>query len=171
MVKTNIPQIRAELLAKASVAEGIFSDVTFAALNSAMALMKRRIFNDGLDAEGKRFGGYVSKQYREKRIKAGRRVDKKDLQFEGSLFASIQTRKDTGNRSVILFTTPQEAAIGGYQEEQIGAIRVGILPKPKKLKGRVRKAPPVSIFTLSTKERADASRVGNELLKQTLIKL
>lgn len=55
----------------------------------AMAVYKRRIFNDGLTSSGVAIGRY-SQEWSEVRRARGRQVSYVDLQFTGELFESIQ---------------------------------------------------------------------------------
>lgn len=129
-------------------------------MQTGMALMKQRIFNNGLDADKKPLAPYISKGYIKKRQKAGRQVVKKDLQFYGSLIAGIETRKTTGFRSVIQFTTDKLADIGHWQEQQVANIRTS-----KHGRGE---ATPIDIFTLNEDEQRAAMKVGRELIKQII---
>lgn len=126
-VYSNIPDIIKRLeaikaaVAPAGEAGGGIQDALFAALNSGRGLMKRRIFNNGEDATGNPMGKYRSKSYEKKRVAAGRQVEKKDLQFSGSLAASIETVQGEGNSVVIAITNAENAKIARYQEQQLKA--------------------------------------------------
>lgn len=156
----NTKQVAAALLAQKQFFESSLSDITFAAMNAGMAMMKQRIFNNGLDANKKPLAPYISKSYIKKRQKAGRQIIKKDLQFTGSLFTGIEVRRTNGVKSVIQFTTNELADIGHYQEGQVANIRT-----TKKGRGT---AEPINIFTLNEDEQKAASKVGMELIKQLL---
>jgi hypothetical protein len=65
-IKSNIPDFikKLEKLKADVTASPDFSDAVFAALNTGMGLMKRRVFNKSEDAEGKPLGKYHGKKTR-----------------------------------------------------------------------------------------------------------
>lgn len=153
-------KVTQSLEARAKFIQSLLSDVTFAAMKTGMALMKQRIFNNGLDADKRPLAPYISRPYIRKRAKAGRQTIKKDLQFSGSLNGGIETRKTAGIRSNIQFTTDELALIGRAQESQVANIR-------SSRKGRGT-SQPVDIFTLNDDEQVASMRVMRELFKQVL---
>lgn len=66
------------------------------AATNAAGLIKPRIHNDGKDANGNSLGGY-SPGYAKTRLKRGRQIAKKDLQFTDQLFNSEQIFKVNGS--------------------------------------------------------------------------
>lgn len=129
--KTNIPELIQKLeQVKEAVGgnnNGVppipdFSDALLSALNAGMGNMKFRIFDKGLDAEGIPLGKYT-KAYEKVRLKHGRFIDKKDLQFTGSLHASINSVKNDNKQVMIAIVNEQTSKISFYQEEQVGRMR------------------------------------------------
>lgn len=213
--KTNIDEM-IEQLQKVKAAVGgtgstppDFSDAMFGALNTGMALMKRRIFNLSQDANSEPLGKYIGKKkkitrreftrfnsedpndvfvkrearkkkkrlqknadasgleefshYEKKRLAHGRQIEKKDLEFDGTLRRTIEVVKEV-NRVVIAFTNTEQAAIARYQEQQIGNIRAGANP----VKG---KATPVRIFSLSEEEYEQVREQGKRGIVETIKKI
>lgn len=206
---SNIPEIIQRLEnVKAAVAasasgEGGIQDALFAALNSGRGLMKRRIFNEGMDATGKPLGNYHGNktrltkakfsvklddedeekqrkkvkrnfnravknnaddkytEYEKIRLGHGRQIEKKDLQFDGSVSSSIEIVREEGNKAVISITNAENAKIARYQEQQIGNIRAGQHP----IKG---KAEPAEIFVLSKAEYDVVDEQGKRLITEII---
>lgn len=189
-LRSNIPDI-IERLERLKISVGAagsvppipdFSDAMFSAINSGMGLMKQRIFNKGLDADGNSLGKYVGNkskvtarkfggnkkfrknlggegeltEYEKFRVAHGRQVEYKDLQVTGSLFNSINTVKDESGRVVIAIVNPEMALIAGYQEEQIGKIRGSGVAR---------------IFSLSEDEFNHIKSEGNAGIKHVIQKL
>ena len=78
-----------------------------------------RVFNNGKDSEGGDIGRYKPGRYIAKRNAAGRRIDKVDLQFTGSLFESIKTGV-VEDGAVIGFNNLSEGKVADYNEERYG---------------------------------------------------
>ena len=92
-------------------------DAELLAAQKASALLLARVFSDGAkDVNNKQLSPY-SKPYAKKREKEGRQIQKKDLQFTGALFESIQVGTQN-EKPVVGYLTERSAQIGGYQEEQ-----------------------------------------------------
>lgn len=121
-------------------------------INAGRAAMDKRIFNSGLDANNISLGKYT-KQYSRKRIKANRFVDKKDLEFYGSLRRSIVTASN-GNIVGCFINNSKEQRIAEYQEIQVGQ---------KRGSGRVK------IFGLSTEEKKFVRDQTNKALNQLYV--
>ena len=94
------------------------------ACSSVLGVLLQRIFNKGEAADGgligptlssNRFGAY-SEKYGRLRESKGRRVDKVDLQFSGSLFESIQIGT-SGGKQVIGITSAEQTQIAEKQEK------------------------------------------------------
>lgn len=113
----NIEQTIKEL-EKAKINPADVQDMMTSALNSSMALMKRRIFNVNEDVEGKNFGKYVSKSYKKRRKAKGRQVAKKDLEMTGQLRKSIQLEKAPEGARVVSLSPKID-----WQEVQVGRLR------------------------------------------------
>lgn len=144
-----------------AVVTGDFSDALVAGLNAAMGLMKRRIFNQSLAADGSSLGLYISKPYKRKRENAGRQVTRKDEEFNGSLRRSIEAVTVNNRRAEIRITNAENAKIAGYQEQQIANIRAG---RPANEASGLR----VPIFELSPSELEVAQSTTRALLLQKL---
>ena len=95
-------------------------------------------------------GGFSN--YEKKRLRHGRQIAYKDLQFTGSLKASIVTAKDGTKRVVCWIINQGDADIARYQEQQIAKIRGGA--------GRAQ------IFELSDPERIELKEVTQAALSQ-----
>lgn len=160
--KSNIQAIQLRLgILRAQIASGVFSDALVAGLNAGMGLMKRRIFNQRQDAEGFTLGPYISSQYRRKRTKAGRQVDRKDLEYDGDLRRTIEVVSVNNTKAHIRITNPENAQIAVYQEIQIANIRAG---RPANAGGSER----VPIFTLNETEQAIMRSTTIELIRQQI---
>ena len=80
--------------------------------------VKRRVFNEGGATEGD-IGPYTDPAYKKKRKKAGRRIDKKNLQFYGDERRNIQTGiRDDG--AVLGFILTRYKMIAGRQVKFAG---------------------------------------------------
>lgn len=124
--KSNTKEILARFsLIRASIAAGMFSDVLAAALNAGMGIMKRRIFNQSLDANGQSLGPYFSETYERDRTRAGRQIGRKDLEFTGSLRRSIEVVVINNFQAVIRITNDADAEKAWHQEMQIFNLRNG----------------------------------------------
>lgn len=106
-------------LIRATIASGVFSDVLVAGLNAGMGLMKRRIFNQSLDALGNSLGPYFSESYARERRREGRQTGRKDLEFEGTLRRSIEVVAVDNTKAEIRITNTETAEIARKQEVQI----------------------------------------------------
>lgn len=141
---------------------GAAQDATYEGLNSAMALMKRRIFNKSQAADRSPLGPYISEAYKAKRRAAGRQVGRKDLQFSDRLFKGIQVFRVRNNRVEIRFTRTDLALIARSQEIQIQNIRAG----RKANSGVARRGIP--IFVLNDDERKNALDVTRRMFEAQL---
>lgn len=156
-LKSNIPDI-IERLERLKIAVGgaagippnpYISTAMFNGINVAMADMKKRIFQRGLDADEVTLGKYVGKktnvtakkfggnkklqknfigegaltEYEKFRVAHGYQIGYKDLSVTQSLENSINTVKDSNGRVVIAIVNAETSRIAGYQEEQVGRIR------------------------------------------------
>ena len=158
--KSNSKELLVRLkLIRANIAAGFFSDALVAGLNAGMGLMKRRIFNQSLDAKGESLAQYVSKGYKRKRELHGRQVSVKDLEFDGTLRRAIEVVTVNNTKAQIRITSPEMADIALYQEMQIYNIRTGAPPNQV----ATGKAP---IFQLSDDERDVVKTTTRELLNQ-----
>jgi hypothetical protein len=113
-------------LIRANIAAGVFSDALVAGLNAGMGVMKRRIFNQSLDAEGTSLGPYFSEQYERDRQRAGRQVGRKDLEMQGSLRRSIEVVTVNQTKAEIRITNQADAEKAYFQEQQIYNLRNGL---------------------------------------------
>lgn len=196
-LKSNIPQL-IERLERIKIQVGgsggippnkYISDVMFNGLNSAMGVMKNRIFNKGMDAEGQPLGKYIGKkskvtekkfggnkkfrknlidvgevtEYEKLRLAHGRFIDKKDLQFSGGLFSSIEPVRLGDGRIVIAIPNAETAAISTYQEQQIGNIRANGTAKGN--------ATPARIFSFSEAELNHMTAEIREGIRQSITKI
>jgi hypothetical protein len=146
---------------KAVALSGVFSDALAAGLNAGMGVMKRRIFNQSLDANGQTLGPYYSEQYARDRRRDGRQTERKDLENEGTLRRSIETVTINNIRAEVRFTSPEEANIGRWQEQQIYNLRTG-RPANEASGGRV------PIFEFNAAEAEIARTTSQQLLLQKL---
>lgn len=157
---SNTKEVLARIaLIRATIATGVFSDVLVAGLNAGMGVMKRRIFNQSLAADGTGLGPYFSEQYERDRVRAGRQITKKDLEFTGTTRRSIEVVTVNNTKAEIRITNAESADIARKQEEQIYNLRNGL---PYDATGGKK----VPIFELSPDERAIASTTTKELLAQ-----
>lgn len=118
--KSNAKEILARLaLIRATIASGAFSDALVAGLNAGMGVMKRRIFNQSLDALGNSLGPYYSEQYERDRAREGRQIARKDLEFHGTLRRSIEVVTVNNTKAEIRITNADTADIARFQEQQI----------------------------------------------------
>lgn len=109
-----------------SLETGDFGDAVVAGLNTGMALMKRRIFNQSLDANGVFLGPYFSEQYARDRRRDGRQTARKDLENRGSVRRSIEVVLINNRRAEIRITNARNAEIARYQEQQIYNLRANL---------------------------------------------
>lgn len=142
-----------------TIQSGVFSDALVGGLNAGMAAMKRRIFNQSLDAEGNSLGPYFSEQYARDRRRAGRQTAKKDLEFDGSLRRSIEVVTVNNTKAEIRITNDENADIARYQEQQIYNLR-NDLPANE---GNGQRVP---IFELNETELEIVRTTTTELLRQ-----
>lgn len=124
--ESNTQELLAKLaLVRAQLAAGAFSDALVAGLNAGMGAMKRRIFNQSLDANGQSLGPYISAPYKRKRSKAGRQIARKDEEFHGTLRRAIEVVTVSNVKVEMRFTDDRSADIGRWQEQQVYNIRTG----------------------------------------------
>lgn len=125
---SNTKEVLARLaLIRATIASGVFSDALVAGLNAGMGAMKRRIFNQSLDALGNSLGPYYSEQYARDRRREGRQTNRKDLEFKGTLRRAIETVTVNNTKAEIRITNPESAEIARKQEVQIYNLKNGLL--------------------------------------------
>lgn len=125
--KSNTKEVLARLkLIRANIAAGAFSDALVAGLNAGMGVMKRRIFNQSLDAQGVSLGIYFSEQYERDRRREGRQTARKDLEFEGTLRRAIEVVTVNNLKAEIRITNDEQADIARFQEQQIYNLRNGL---------------------------------------------
>jgi hypothetical protein len=141
------------------VETGDFSDALVAGLNAGIGIMKRRIFNQSLAADNTSLGPYYSEQYERDRVRRGRQVFRKDLEFHGSLRRSIEVVAVNNTRAECRITNEKNAQIARYQEQQVYNLR-NDLPANEASGGRV------PIFEFSTLENEIANSTTLALLQQ-----
>lgn len=158
--KSNTKELLARLsLIRANIAAGTFSDALVAGLNAGMGVMKRRIFNQSLDAEGVTLGPYYSEQYERDRVREGRQITKKDLEMTGSLRRSIEVITVNNTAAEIRITNEGDAKKARDQEQQIANLRSGAL-------ANANTGVFAPIFELSTDEWDIVRTTTRELLLQ-----
>lgn len=157
---SNTKEVLARLaLIRANIAAGAFSDALVAGLNAGMGVMKRRIFNQSLDAEGSSLGPYFSEQYERDRLRKGRQVGKKDLEFTGTVRRAIEVITVNNTKAEIRITSAEAAKIARYQEQQIYNLRNG-------LPANEASGQKVPIFELDADETDIVKTVTRDLLAQ-----
>lgn len=157
---SNTKEVMARLsIIRATIAAGVFSDALVAGLNSGMGVMKRRIFNQSLDATGTSLGPYFSEQYERDRVRKGRQVGKKDLEMDGTLRRAIEVVTVNNTKAEIRITSEESAKIARYQEQQVFNLRNG-LPGNNASGGKV------PIFEFDADELEIVHTVTRELLAQ-----
>lgn len=157
---SNTDEVLARLaIIRAQVASGLFSDALAAGLNAGMAAMKRRIFNQSLDAEGGGLGPYYSEQYARDRRREGRQTARKDLEFNGTLRRAIEVVTVHNARAEIRITNNDQADIARWQEQQVYNLRNG-RPANEASGGRV------PIFELNPTELSIVQTTTRTLLAQ-----
>lgn len=119
------------------------SDALLFGVNAAKGGMENRIFTRGLDAGNVPLGSYAGpkknvrnifseflvgspqslllSQYEKKRVKAGRQIRYKDLEFTGTLRRGIVVIKESQTRVVCSIPNEDLIKIARGQEEKIGA--------------------------------------------------
>lgn len=151
-IKTNIDEIITNFKKLADSADSVdYSEALLVGVNAAMAQMKFRIFNNGLDNQLVSFGKYTGKKkglrssnkvkiskmriaealdledglsdYEKKRLRAGRQVGYKDLEFTGDLRRGVVDGKVSNIKVICWIPNDDLFKIAKYQEEQIGKIR------------------------------------------------
>lgn len=121
---SNTREVLARLKAiREAIANGSFADALVGGLNAGMGIMKRRIFNQSLDADGVTLGPYFSEQYERDRVEAGRQIARKDLEFTGTLRRAIEVISVNNLKAEIRITNPNRAEVARKQEEQIYNLR------------------------------------------------
>lgn len=157
---SNTKEVLARLaLIRANIAAGAFSDALVAGLNAGMGVMKRRIFNQSLDAEGSSLGPYFSEQYERDRLRKGRQVGKKDLEFTGTVRRAIEVITVNNTKAEIRITSAEAAKIARYQEQQIYNLRNGLAANEAS-------GQKVPIFELDADENDIVKTVTRDLLAQ-----
>lgn len=158
--KSNTKEILARLaLIRATIATGAFQDALVAGLNAGMGVMKRRIFNQSLDALGNTLGPYFSEQYERDRQREGRQIGRKDLEFQGTLRRAIEVITVNNLKAEIRITNDRSAEIARFQEQQIYNLRNG-------LPANQESGQKVPIFELSEDELEIVRTTTRELLAQ-----
>lgn len=159
---SNTKEVLARLaIIRAQIAAGVFSDALAAGLNAGMGVMKRRIFNQSLDALGQTLGPYFDDTWVRERQRNGRQVAVKDLEFQGTLRRAIEVVTVNNLRAEIRITNDDSAKIARYQEAQIYNLR-NDLPH-NAATGKF-----VPIFELSKDELEIVQTTTRELLAQKL---
>lgn len=121
---SNTKDVLARLkLIRATIAGGAFSDALVAGLNAGMGLMKRRIFNQSLDANGVTLGPYFSEQYERDRVREGRQITRKDLEMTGTLRRAIEIVTVNNLKAEMRITNADRAEVARKQEVQIYNLR------------------------------------------------
>lgn len=157
---SNTKEVLARLkLIRANIAAGVFSDALVAGLNAGMGVMKRRIFNQSLDAQGVSLGIYFSEQYERDRAREGRQITRKDLEFEGTLRRAIEVITVNNLKAEVRITNATSAEIARFQEQQIYNLRNG-LPANQANGNKV------PIFEFSELELQIVKDTTRELLRQ-----
>ena len=158
--KSNTKEVLARLaIIRAQIAAGVFSDALVAGLNAGMGVMKRRIFNQSLDAAGVSLGPYYSEQHERDRKSKGRQIGRKDLELNGTLRRAIEVVTVNNTKAEIRITNEESAKIARYQEQQIHNLRSG-LPANEASGGKV------PIFELDQDELDIVKTVTRDLLAQ-----
>lgn len=158
--RSNVKEVQARLaLIRATIATGVFSDALVAGLNAGMGVMKRRIFNQSLAADGSSLGIYFSEQYERDRVREGRQIGRKDLEFEGSVRRAIEVITVNQTKAEVRLTDEESANIARWQEQQIYNLRNG-LPANEASGGRV------PIFEFNQLENEIATTTIQELIRQ-----
>lgn len=139
-----------ELISRFEKAKNVkvdLSEALIGGVNAARGEMVFRIFNKGLDTEGKPLGKYrgskskapLTKEFKGKkkfiagdrnkftpyeliRIKAGRQVQYKDLEFKGDLRRGILVIKESANKVVCAIVNEKLQLISRGQEEDLNTI-------------------------------------------------
>lgn len=157
---SNVKDLMARLaLIRATIASGVFSDVLVAGLNAGMGIMKRRIFNQSLAADGTDLGPYYSEQYARDRRREGRQTSKKDLEFQGTLRRAIEVVSVNNVKAEIRIVDDTEADIARFQEMQVYNLRNN-LPANQDSGGKV------PIFELDPTELDIVKTTTKTLLEQ-----
>lgn len=156
---SNVKDVMARLaLIRATIASGVFSDTLVAGLNAAMGVMKRRIFNQSLAADGTDLGPYYSEQYARDRRREGRQTARKDLEMTGTLRRAIEVVTVNNFKAEIRITSDERAEVARKQEFMIYALRNNLPFTDQSGK--------VPIFELSPLERSIVESTTAELLRQ-----
>lgn len=158
---SNTKEVLARLaLIRANIAAGVFSDALVAGLNAGMGVMKRRIFNQSLAADGQSLGPYYSEQYARDRRREGRQTARKDLEMTGTLRRTIETVTVNNTKAEIRITHPEQADIARKQEIQIFNLKNGLPYNDYNSGGKV------PIFELDPDELEIVRSTTKELLAQ-----
>lgn len=157
---SNTKEILARIkLIREQIANGVFSDALVAGLNAGMGAMKRRIFNQSLDANGVTLGPYFSEQYERDRVREGRQINRKDLEMTGTLRRAIEIVTVNNLKAEVRITNENRAEVARKQEAQIFNLRNG-LPYNAET-GQF-----VPIFEFNADEQEICQTVTRELLAQ-----
>lgn len=108
---------------RAMIATGVFSDALVAGLNAGMGVMKLRIFNQSLAADGSSLGPYFSEQYERDRVREGRQIARKDLEMTGTLRRAVEVVTVNNTKAEMRITNAERADIARKQEIQIYNLR------------------------------------------------
>jgi hypothetical protein len=103
--------------------EGL-DEVEIEALFFLLGRMKRRVFNDGEDLDGKSLGGY-SKAYAAIRKKRGLQDKVKKLQFEGDLAKNTQVGTSEENNVIGYLTDDDRLKVEG-NERYLNTTIIGV---------------------------------------------
>lgn len=158
--ESNAKEVLARLqMIRATIASGAFSDALVSGLNAGMGVMKLRIFNQSLAADGSSLGPYFSETYIRDRRREGRQVARKDLEMTGSLRRSIEIVVVNNFKAEIRITNPRDVDKARKQEVQIFNLRNN-LPFDAETGGKV------PIFEPSAEEWEIVMTTTNQLLNQ-----
>lgn len=166
-----------------------FSDAMFSALNSGNGFLKQRIFNNGEDAEGNKFGKYVGNKntVRKRKIKKygdnnKNRLRKTLNESEGSELTPYEQYRVSHGRQVEY----KDLEVDGALRRSIETVKVdnakvviaitntetaAIAGYQEQQIGKIRGSAPAKIFILSESEFERVKAEGNEAIRQVVKKL
>lgn len=132
-----------------------FSEALVLGVNAAKGSMQFRIFNKGLDNTGNALGKYKGRkkpvvndfseflvgipkalqlsEYEKKRLKKGRQIRYKDLEFEGALRRGIVVIKESQDSVVCAIPNAKLYDIAKGQEKQIGTVIFALSEEEREL--------------------------------------
>lgn len=162
-----------------------FSEALTVGVNAAMGKMKFRIFNKGHDAFGLDLGKYTGRResislksinkfkklkiakdvdfdagltdYEKERLKKGRQISYKDLEFTGALRRGIVVVSESNKSVVCMIPNDDLFNISKYQEKMIAELQGS--------------QEPLKIFALSDEEREVLKTNTIEALKQIYVRV